>query len=84
MPIQLPTNFCHNFFSDDALQKLSSVAAIPEIDAAFSDKNVSQIVQYYALNTADLELELLKYAHTLLNNNKVAHAWQVILMIEPF
>ncbi|MFY8004317.1 MAG: hypothetical protein ACOVNR_05715 [Chitinophagaceae bacterium] len=84
MPIQLPTNFCFNFFTEDALKKLSSLSDIPEIDAAFMDNNVSQIVQYYALNTADMELELLKYAEDLLKDDKVAHAWQVILMVEPF
>jgi hypothetical protein len=36
-------------------------------------------MQYFALDAAGLEGELHRYAAVLLDQGKVAHAWQVLL-----
>ena len=61
------------------LGQLANVYELPVIDAAFDDEHLKQIVQYYSLNPADMELELHHYAARLLNEGKVREAWQVLL-----
>jgi hypothetical protein len=52
---------------------------MPDIDPAFEDAHVKQIVQYYSLNPEEMEGELHKHAAALLQQNKVNEAWQVLL-----
>jgi len=68
-----------NILSGNNLGQLANVTALPTVDAAFTDEKVSHIFQYYALNPDDLETELHRYARTLLDMEKMAEAWQVLL-----
>ncbi len=61
------------------LGQLANVNEFPVIDPAFNDEKVKQIVQYYAMNPAEMEKELHTYAAELLNHGKVDEAWQVLL-----
>jgi flavin reductase (DIM6/NTAB) family NADH-FMN oxidoreductase RutF len=63
------------------LGQLANVFEIPVIDPAFTDTNLKNIVQYYSINPADMEKEIHLYAATLLNENKVEAAWQVLLSV---
>jgi 3-deoxy-D-arabino-heptulosonate 7-phosphate (DAHP) synthase len=58
---------------------LANCTAIPAPDPAFYDKQVSDIMQYFAMDAASLESELHRYAASLLDQGKLAHAWQVLL-----
>jgi flavin reductase (DIM6/NTAB) family NADH-FMN oxidoreductase RutF len=61
------------------LGQLGNVHEMPVIDPAFTDDNLKNIVQYYAINPSDMEQELHRYAAQLLSHNKVQEAWQVLL-----
>ncbi|OLY90830.1 NADH-FMN oxidoreductase RutF, flavin reductase (DIM6/NTAB) family [Cnuella takakiae] len=61
------------------LGMLANVAEMPVVQPSYSDDHLKQIVQYYALNPDDMELELHRHAAGLLENGKVADAWQVLL-----
>lgn len=64
------------------LAQLANVHELPTADPAFVDETVRNIVQYYALNPDDMEKELHRYAATLLAQEKVSAAWQVLLIGE--
>ncbi|MCE3281649.1 MAG: flavin reductase domain protein FMN-binding protein [Chitinophagaceae bacterium] len=68
-----------NILSGNDLGQLANVHDMPEIDPSFEDEQLKQIVQYYSLNPADMEVELHRYAKTLLQHGKVKDAWQVLL-----
>jgi flavin reductase (DIM6/NTAB) family NADH-FMN oxidoreductase RutF len=68
-----------NILSGNNLGQLANVFEIPFINPAFSDDKLKNIFQYYALNPADMELELHTYAKELLAQNKVEAAWQILL-----
>lgn len=61
------------------LGTLGNVHDMPVIDPAFSDDRLKNIVQYYAVSPSEMEKELHIYAAELLNEGKVAEAWQVLL-----
>jgi flavin reductase (DIM6/NTAB) family NADH-FMN oxidoreductase RutF len=61
------------------LAQLANATTIPDIDPVFEDAHVKQIVQYYSINPDEMERELHKHAATLLDQNKVSEAWQVLL-----
>lgn len=65
------------------LGKLANVHEVPVVNAAFDDDHLKNIVQYFSLNPADMELEVHRYAAQLLNEEKIAEAWQVLLATEP-
>lgn len=65
------------------LGQLANVHNTPVVDPAFNDDHLKNIVQYYSLNPADMEGELHRYAAKLLEEGKVAAAWQVLLCLEP-
>jgi flavin reductase (DIM6/NTAB) family NADH-FMN oxidoreductase RutF len=62
------------------LGQLANVHEMPVIEPSFDDSHLKNIIQYYSLNPADMEKELHRYAATLLDENKVYEAWQVLLM----
>jgi flavin reductase (DIM6/NTAB) family NADH-FMN oxidoreductase RutF len=64
------------------LGQLGNVHDLPVIDPAFEDTHLKQIIQYYNLNPKDMESELHRYAKKLLDEGKVAAAWQVLLAAE--
>ena len=61
------------------LGQLANVHEEPLIDPAFEDDRLRNIIGYYAISPAEMEKELHLYAATLLNENKVNEAWQVLL-----
>lgn len=61
---------------------LANMSDKPSVDPAFQDDKLRQIIQYYAINPADMEAELHSYAKILLAENKTAAAWQVLLANE--
>lgn len=63
------------------LGQLGNVKELPVIDPAFDDPQLKSIFQYYAVNPADMEIELHTYAQKLLNEGKVQEAWQVLLAL---
>ena len=65
--------------SDNNLGQLGNVHEIPFIDAAFEDDHLKNIIQYYSITPEEMEKELHHYAKKLLEEGKVAAAWQVLL-----
>jgi hypothetical protein len=63
------------------LQLLSDVNEIPMIDPAFEDEKLKNIFQYFSTDPAEMETELHQYAKELLDDGKVAEAWQVLLAL---
>jgi flavin reductase (DIM6/NTAB) family NADH-FMN oxidoreductase RutF len=61
------------------LGMLGNVHELPGINPAFDDAQLKNIIQYFSINPREMENELHKYAATLLNQGKVAEAWQVLL-----
>jgi hypothetical protein len=61
------------------LGQLGNVPEIPFIDAAFEDDHLKNIIQYYSITPEEMEQELHRYARQLLEEGKVAAAWQVLL-----
>ncbi|RXK80918.1 flavin reductase family protein [Filimonas effusa] len=64
------------------LAQLANVHELPVADPTFMDDTVRNIVQYYSLNPDDMEKELHRHAASLLKEDKVAAAWQVLLVGE--
>jgi flavin reductase (DIM6/NTAB) family NADH-FMN oxidoreductase RutF len=64
------------------LGMLANVHNLPEPISGFTNDTVKNIVQYYSINPDEMEKELHLYAASLLNNNDVETAWQVLLMGE--
>ena len=76
----LPLNIRHSIIlSGNHLGQLANVYEMPIIDPAYDDNNLKNIFQYYSLNPDEMEIELHRYAATLLTENKVKEAWQVLL-----
>jgi flavin reductase (DIM6/NTAB) family NADH-FMN oxidoreductase RutF len=61
------------------LGMLANITAIPAIDPAFTDQQLQQIIQYFSVNPGEMEMELHRYAASLLNDGKTDAAWQVLL-----
>lgn len=64
------------------LGRLANVHELPVVDTAFEDDHLKNIIQYFSLNPADMEIELHRYAARLLDGGDVAAAWQVLLAAE--
>ena len=63
------------------LGQLANVHEIPFVDPAFYDDKLKNIIQYFSINPDDMEQELHLYAKELLDANKIAEAWQVLLAL---
>ncbi|WP_343700745.1 flavin reductase family protein [Chitinophaga sp.] len=61
------------------LGQLGNVHEMPAIDASFHDDHLKNIIQYYSISPDEMEKELHLYAKQLLEQGKVAEAWQVLL-----
>ena len=61
------------------LGMLGNVHELPGINPAFDDAQLKNIIQYFSINPGEMENELHKYTASLLNQGKVAEAWQVLL-----
>ena len=68
--------------SGNQLGQLANVNEIPFIDPAFNDDRLKNIIQYFSINSVDMENELHQYAKELLDAGKVKEAWQVLLATE--
>lgn len=68
-----------HYLTGNDLGKLANVSGIPSIDPTFDDSELRQIVQYYSINPDDMEAELHRYAHVLLESGRADAAWQVLL-----
>lgn len=63
------------------LGMLANVSVIPNVDPAFTDDRLKQIFQYYSVSPDEMERELHRYAHELLEQRNEASAWQVLLSL---
>jgi flavin reductase (DIM6/NTAB) family NADH-FMN oxidoreductase RutF len=61
------------------LGQLANVHEMPFVDPTFDDSKLKQIIQYYAINPDELDIELHRYAKELLDAGKVNEAWQILL-----
>jgi len=61
------------------LGQLANVHEYPVVDNTFEDEQLKNIIQYFSLNTDEMDKELHKYAKELLDAGKVKEAWQVLL-----
>jgi flavin reductase (DIM6/NTAB) family NADH-FMN oxidoreductase RutF len=78
----LPEHIRHSrILTGNHLAQLANVETLPEIEPAFHDSHVKEIVQYFSPNPEEMELELHRHAAHLLNQGKVREAWQVLLML---
>ncbi len=68
-----------NVLTGNNLGQLANVHEYPVVDASFEDEKLKNIMQYFSLNTNDMERELHLYAKQLLDTGKVKEAWQVLL-----
>jgi flavin reductase (DIM6/NTAB) family NADH-FMN oxidoreductase RutF len=64
------------------LGQLANVHEMPVIEPSFDDAYLKNIVQYFSVNPDEMEKELHHYAVKLLDEGKVAEAWQVLLVTE--
>ena len=64
------------------LGQLANVHEMPVIEPSFDDTYLKNIVQYFSVNPDEMEKELHHYAVKLLDEGKVAEAWQVLLATE--
>lgn len=65
--------------SGNNLGQLANVHEMPVINASYEDGQLKNIIQYYAINPEEMEIELHYYAKHLLELHKVDDAWQVLL-----
>jgi flavin reductase (DIM6/NTAB) family NADH-FMN oxidoreductase RutF len=70
-----------NILSGNNLGQLANVHEMPEINPAFDDDHLKQIIQYYSVSPDEMEKELHTYAKKLLEQGKVQEAWQVLLAL---
>jgi hypothetical protein len=76
----LPTSIRNSsILTGNQLAQLANLTSIPDIDPAFEDAHVRQIIQYYSISPEEMERELHQHAARLLDANKVGDAWQVLL-----
>ena len=64
------------------LGQLGNMHEMPLVEPAFDDEHLKNIVQYFSINPAEMEKEVHLYAAKLLDEKKVAEAWQVLLATE--
>ena len=65
--------------SGNNLGQLANVRQFPAIDPSFHDDHLDHIMQYYASDPDEMEVELHSYARQLLKQGKVGEAWQILL-----
>jgi flavin reductase (DIM6/NTAB) family NADH-FMN oxidoreductase RutF len=61
------------------LGMLGNVHEMPVVEPSFDDQHLKNIIQYFSVSPDEMEIELHKYAAQLLDQGKVAEAWQVLL-----
>jgi flavin reductase (DIM6/NTAB) family NADH-FMN oxidoreductase RutF len=63
------------------LGQLANVHELPNVNTAFNDDKLKNIIQYFSINPPEMEQELHRYAKELLDTEKVTEAWQVLLAL---
>lgn len=63
------------------LGMLANVHQLPVVNAAYEDERLTHIIQYYNLNPDEMEKEIHLHAKQLLDEGKVAEAWQALLVV---
>ena len=77
---QLPSSVRNStVLSGNDLGRLASVTEIPPVDPAFDAPRLTDILQYFAGIPDEMETELHRYAKDLLEEDRTADAWQVLL-----
>jgi flavin reductase (DIM6/NTAB) family NADH-FMN oxidoreductase RutF len=61
------------------LGKLANVEQLPVIDLSFTDDKLSHILENASLPHSNIGSEIHSYSARLLDENKIAEAWQVLL-----
>ena len=78
----LPGNILQSrILTANDIDLLASVPELPFVDPAYYDERLKNIFQYYSINPEELENELQLYAKELLDNGKLAEAWQVLVSV---
>lgn len=78
----LPENIrTSKILTGNNLAQLANVNEPPFVDPAFDDDKLKDIFQYYSTDPTEMEKVLHTYAKELLDNRKVAAAWQVLLAL---
>lgn len=81
----LPAEIRHSgILTGEQLARLANVTSIPDAVPSFDDPHVRQIVQYFSTNPEEMEIELHKHAARLINEGRIADAWQVLLHATAF
>ncbi|MBN8837043.1 MAG: flavin reductase family protein [Sphingobacteriia bacterium] len=70
---------CSAILTGNNLGQLANVQQLPEVDVAFTNDTLKNIVQYFSVNPVEMEKELHRYAKQLLDEGNVNAAWQVLL-----
>jgi len=79
-PLLLPTSIQEStILTPQDVALLASVQEIPAIDPAYEDDVLKNIIQYYSISPDEMEKELHIHAKSLLAQQKVQEAWQVLL-----
>ncbi len=79
---QLPVSIKNSkTLTGNHLGQLANMHEVPEINPAFDDKKLKSIFQYFSTDPVEMEKELHAYAGELLDEGKVAEAWQVLLAL---
>jgi flavin reductase (DIM6/NTAB) family NADH-FMN oxidoreductase RutF len=77
----LPEAIRHStILNGNHLGMLANAHQLPTADPTFADDTCKQIVQYYAANPDEMDIEFHRYAARLLDAHEVQKAWQVLLM----
>ncbi|HEX2608644.1 MAG TPA: flavin reductase family protein [Flavisolibacter sp.] len=80
----LPESIRHSkVLTGNHLGQLANVHELPVVQPSFDDEHLKNIVQYFSINPSDMELEVHRYAASLLEQQQVEAAWQVLLAAEP-
>lgn len=76
----LPTSIQNSkILTGNHLGQLANVHQMPVVNPSYEDEHLKNIVQYFSLNPTDMEKEVHRHAAKLLDQGKVAEAWQVLL-----
>ncbi len=79
---QLPESIRNSkILTGNHLGKLANVHQVPDIEPAFDDEKLKSIFQYFSSDPIEMEKEFHSYAAELLDDGKVAAAWQVLLAL---
>jgi flavin reductase (DIM6/NTAB) family NADH-FMN oxidoreductase RutF len=76
LPLSIRTS---RILTGNHLGQLGNVKQLPDVDPAFNDDRLKQIIQYFSINPEEMDKELHYLAARLLDEGKVADAWQVLL-----